>query len=316
MSVKEKTNVIGWMDSSSFDEHTMGESHPENSRRLEAIREHFSHIGLDSKLERREAPTVSRGLLESIHAPHYVAQLEEFCEAGGGSLDGDTSAVAASFPAALRAAGSVVEATQKVLEGEWDKAFCSVRPPGHHARPQQAMGFCFFDNVAVAAQAALNAGLKRVAILDWDVHHGNGTQEIFYERDDVFFASWHQFPFYPGSGAARETGAGAGLGKTLNCPLARGAGDTELLQAWSEQVRPALDSYQPEMIFVSAGFDGDRRDPLGGLRFTAHGFETLSAAVTSWADAHCGGKLVSVLEGGYDPKALAEDVGLHVETLL
>jgi acetoin utilization deacetylase AcuC-like enzyme len=307
---------VGWLDSHDFDLHTNGYGHPECPERLTAVRDAFAQSGVESHLIRTEPRLVDRALLESIHLPAYVAAIERFCSSGGGQLDPDTAAVSESWPAALKAAGGVVDAVQNVLSGTWQRAFCSARPPGHHAAASRAMGFCLFDNVAIGAQAALNSGLTRVAILDWDVHHGNGTQSIFWERGDVFYASWHQYPFYPGTGAACEKGTAGGLGATLNCPLPAGSGDAEYLHAWREQILPALEDYQPELLILSAGFDADARDPLAGLAVTAHGFEMLSREVIEWSDRHCGGRVVSVLEGGYDLTALAEDVTLHVQTLL
>jgi acetoin utilization deacetylase AcuC-like enzyme len=284
---------------------------------LQAVRDGIAAAGLDTKLERVEPPHVTRDLLEQIHTKRYVDALDSVCARGGGSLDPDTSVVPESWDAALRAAGALEEATRRILAGEWRRAFCSVRPPGHHALPDRAMGFCLFDNVAIGAQAALNSGrVSRVAILDFDVHHGNGTQDIFWTRSDVMYASTHQFPFYPGTGAAEEIGFGAGLGSTVNCPLAAGSGDAELLRAWEDRIRPAFESFGPEMLFLSAGFDADRRDPLAGLTVSARGFASLSEAVVRWADGACGGRVVSVLEGGYSLEALAEDVALHVSALM
>lgn len=304
---------VGWVDHPSFDAHSTGEDHPEHAARLWAIREALAAKDLDRRLLPGDAPEIDRELLERIHDPSYVRRLELLCQRGGGYLDGDTNVIGPSFEAACRAAGGVVEAVEKVLAGTWDRAFCSVRPPGHHARPQTAMGFCLFDNVALAAQAALDRGLERVAILDWDVHHGNGTQEIFYDRADVFFVSWHQYPFYPGTGSANETGVGPGEGATLNVPLARGATDLELLRSWDEVVRPRLEEFNPELILISAGFDGDHRDPLAGLELTPGGFESLSSKVVDFAKVQAQGRVVSVLEGGYHRQALGEGVVAHLQ---
>jgi acetoin utilization deacetylase AcuC-like enzyme len=178
------------------------------------------------------------------------------------------------------------------------------------------MGFCLFGNAGIGAQAARDAGFKRVAIVDWDIHHGNGTQALFYDRDDVFYASWHQFPFYPGTGRFDEVGEGPGAGHTLNCPLPAGAGNQAYLDTWDNKIKPALVEYGPEFLLISAGFDADARDPLGGHLVSATGFEKLSATVVDWADRNCEGRVVSVLEGGYSLEALAEDVPLHAETLL
>jgi acetoin utilization deacetylase AcuC-like enzyme len=309
--------AVGWVDSDSFDKHTHGEGHPECPERLDAIREAFARRGLESRLSRIRAQPAPRELLEAVHTPGHVAALERLCQGGGGAIDPDTRVVPASWDAAVEAAGAAVQAVDAVLAGTWRRAFCSVRPPGHHATVAQAMGFCLFDNVACAAEHALaTREVKRVAILDWDVHHGNGTQDIFWERGDVLFVSWHQYPFYPGTGALDDIGAGAGLGATLNCPIAAGEGDGALWQNWEKRVRPALEGFMPELLLISAGFDADRRDPLGGLTVTPAGFERLSAAVVAWADANCAGRVISVLEGGYGLEALGEDVSVHAETLL
>jgi acetoin utilization deacetylase AcuC-like enzyme len=307
---------VGWVDSESFDRHTNGPMHPERPERLAAVREGLARSGAEGRLERVEPTAIDRKLLEAVHAPEYVVRIERICAAGGGYLDPDTSVVPESWPAALNAAGAVADSVGRVISGAWQRAFCSVRPPGHHAPANRAMGFCLFDNVAVGAQAALAAGLKRVAIIDWDVHHGNGTQAIFWRRADVLYASWHQYPFYPGTGSESERGEGEGDGTTINCPLAAGAGDEAYLRAWNERIRPALDSFAPELLLISAGFDADGRDPLAGLTVSAAGCESLSRQVVEWADGQCRGRIVSVLEGGYDLDALAEDVSLHVGTLL
>jgi acetoin utilization deacetylase AcuC-like enzyme len=309
-------SAVGWVDSNCFDRHTNGPMHPERPERLTAVREGLARSGAEARLTRVEPTAIDRALLEAVHRPEYVAQIERVCASGGGYLDPDTSVVPESWQAALNAAGAVAGAVRRVISGDWQRAFCSVRPPGHHAPANRAMGFCLFDNVAVGAQAALNAGLSRVAIIDWDVHHGNGTQAIFWRRADVFYASWHQYPFYPGTGSESERGEGEGDGTTINCPLAAGAGDEAYLRAWTERIRPALDTFAPELLLISAGFDADARDPLAGLAVTAAGFETLSRQVVEWADRQCRGRIVSVLEGGYDLEALAEDVSLHVGTLL
>lgn len=308
---------VAWFDSEVFDRHEMGPGHPEGPARLRAVREGVEARNLTRSLERVAPEPAPVDLVAEVHAREYLAALEELDRRGGGVLDPDTSMNEASHAAAFLAAGAVVGAVDGVLAGRWRRAFCSVRPPGHHARPGRAMGFCFLDNVAIGAQAALrHGGVERVAILDWDVHHGNGTQEIFWDRGDVLFASTHQFPFYPGTGSPDEVGAGAGEGKTLNCPLASGAGDAALLRAWREVLRPAFEDFAPDLVLVSAGFDADARDPLAGLRITAAGFETLSAEVVEFAEQACGGRLVSVLEGGYALDALAEDVALHLETMV
>jgi acetoin utilization deacetylase AcuC-like enzyme len=310
------SHPVGWMDSDWFDRHINGPDHPECPERLTAIRNGLSKHNLEAQLVRSQPQCVDRNLLERIHTPSYVSQVEQLCASGGGFLDPDTSVVRDSWTSALYAAGAVTGAVRAVLDTTWTRAFCSVRPPGHHAPSARAMGFCLFANASLGAQAALDAGLSRVAILDWDVHHGNGTQAIFWNRPDVFYASIHQHPLYPGTGAEHEQGEDEGYGTTLNCPLPAGAGDHEFQHAWNEVIRPGLDSYEPELLIISAGFDADQRDPLAGLQVTAAGFEMLSASVIAWADEHCNGRVVSVLEGGYSLEALEEDVALHVATLL
>jgi acetoin utilization deacetylase AcuC-like enzyme len=308
---------VAWYDSQQFSLHINRETHPECPERLDSIRAELQRKNLDSRL-RLEPPTaVDIELLKKIHTPAHVRRVQAACAEGPTLLDADTGVVEASFEAARLAAGAVVDAVSFVLGGDNRRAFCSPRPPGHHAVPDRAMGFCLFNNIAVGAQAALEApGVDRVAILDWDVHHGNGTQEIFWERDDVFFASVHQYPFYPGSGAATERGRARGEGFTLNCPQAAGAGDGDLLRAWTETIAPALERFEPDLLLISAGFDADYRDPLGGMSVTPQGFEALSRAVLEWSEACCEGRVVSTLEGGYNVAALGEDVAIHVETLL
>lgn len=307
---------VGWVDSPEYDLHHMEVGHPERPERLLAVRRGLSESNLDTKLHLEPARHVDRSLLEKLHTPAYIAHVQALCVRGGGRLDADTSVVKSSWEAALKAAGAVPQAVGNVIAGAWQRAFCSVRPPGHHAAAARAMGFCIFSNAALGAQAALDLGLARVAIVDWDIHHGNGTQSLFWERSDVLFASWHQYPFYPGTGRADETGAGAGAGFTINCPLPAGAGEHEYVEAWNDRIRPALDRHEPELVIISAGFDSDGRDPLGGHTLSAAGYEKLSALVVAWADRHCNGRVVSVLEGGYSLAALREDVAVHVATLL
>jgi acetoin utilization deacetylase AcuC-like enzyme len=254
-------------------------------------------------------------VLARVHAADYIASMEKLSAAGGGRLDADTPIGPHTARAAGLAAGAVVLAVERVLDGRWSRAFCSVRPPGHHASRERGTGFCVFNNVAVGAAAALDR-VGRVAILDWDAHHGNGTQAIFARDPRVFYASWHQSPFYPDTGRADEVGEASGVRTVVNCPLPAGAGDAELMAAWAERIEPALRTFRPELLLVSAGFDADVRDPLTDLAVTSAGFAALSRAVVDWADEHCSGRIVSVLEGGYALDALVEDVVAHVRALL
>ncbi len=305
------------MDSPLFDQHENDIDHPECPRRLHSIRTRFAKNGLNDQLIIETPPQVTPELLGGVHAKGYIEHVRQLSETAGGRVDPDTAVSPGSWLAAQLAASAVVESARRVLSGQWNRAFCSVRPPGHHARAENGMGFCLFNNVAVGAQGVISDGLvQRVAILDWDVHHGNGTQELFWTRGDVLYASWHQEGIFPFSGGSDETGEGNGLGATINCALSEGAGENEFLEAWEQTIRPALERFEPEIIFVSAGFDADHRDPLAGLRMTPTGFRALSEAVVRFSDAHCHGHLVSVLEGGYNTNALAEDAEAHVETLL
>lgn len=271
--------------------------------------------GCAERMQRVLARPVDRTLLQTVHAPEYVAAVERLSAQGGGWLDEDTYVGPRTFDAALHAAGAVVMAVEQVLDTTWRAGFCSVRPPGHHALGDRGMGFCIFNNVAVGVRAALTR-VQRVAILDWDGHHGNGTQDIFAHDRRVLYASWHQFPFYPGTGLRAESDEGSASGTVVNCPLSAGAGDAAVLAAWRERVEPALRRFGPEILLISAGFDGDARDPLTDLAVTTEGFRALSRAVARWADEHCAGRMVSVLEGGYDLEALGQDVVAHVEALL
>jgi acetoin utilization deacetylase AcuC-like enzyme len=232
-----------------------------------------------------------------------------------GRLDGDTTLSAASFEAALASVEGAREAVRRVADGRWTNAFVLARPPGHHAERAQALGFCLFNNAAVAAREAQQAGLARVAILDWDVHHGNGTQHLFEEDSTVFYASLHQWPLYPGTGRRGERGRGAGEGTTLNVPMEVGSGDREWLGALEELVLPALEAFAPDVLLVSAGFDAHADDPLAGCRVTTDGFARMTALARGLADARCEGRLVSLLEGGYDLAALAASVEAHVAGL-
>ena len=242
----------------------------------------------------------------AVHDARYVERFARAVERGDGVIDtADNPIGRASFAAASAAVEASLAALDDALAGGSRRAFAAVRPPGHHAERDRAMGFCLFNNAAIAAQRALDRhGLERVAILDFDVHHGNGTQHLFEERGDVFYASVHQWPFYPGTGAAGERGRGAGEGATLNVPLPAGSGDAEYEQAFTERLLPALDAFAPELLIVSAGFDAWQQDPLGGMRVTEAGFARWGERLRDLAERRCGGRALSLLEGGYDLGAL------------
>lgn len=249
--------------------------------------------------------------LRAVHAEGHIRTVREVCARGGGMLDeGDTHAVRESYAAAELAAGAVIDAIDAVLSHHVHAAFCAVRPPGHHAEFDRPMGFCLFNNVAVGARHAQQAhGVERVAILDWDVHHGNGTQHIFEYDPSVLYISLHQYPFYPGTGARSERGKGSGEGFTLNIPLPAGTGEQRYIEALREEVCPALERFAPGLLLISAGFDAHAADPLGGMQLTEESFARMTALVKDYAP------VVSVLEGGYNLEALAKSVELHLRTL-
>lgn len=301
-----------------FLEHDTGPDHPECPARLAHLMQHLKQSGLLDRLCSLEPRLATAAEIALIHTRPYIAAIEAQSASGDPfSEDADTPGSAATYQAACRAAGAVLTAADAIMSGKVSNAFCAVRPPGHHALPDQAMGFCFFNNVAIGArylQTRWNLG--RIAIVDWDVHHGNGTQAAFYDDPSVFFFSIHQHPFYPGSGRNSEGGTGRGRGFTLNCPVARGSTDTDYRRAFMEDLRPAIDKFQPEFILISAGFDAYIGDPLGGIQITASGFAELTRIVAELAHRHCAGRILSVLEGGYDLEGLATCVTGHLEALL
>lgn len=289
-------------------EHDPGPRHPENPDRLRAIQEHLRTI---ENVEYVSPPQATVEDVLAVHADDYIEELQAFVEAGGGNWDPDTAATETTWDAALASAGLAKWAAETALEGATghETPFALGRPPGHHATDDDAMGFCFVNNVSVAAQYALDSlGADRVAILDWDVHHGNGTQDIFYDRGDVFFASIHEEGLYPGTGDVDETGEGDGDGTTLNVPLPAGSGDAEYNATFTEVVGPAVESFDPDLILVSAGFDAHRRDPISRMHLSDEGYGMLAQRAREIAEMGDSG-LGFVLEGGYRLDTLAEGVG-------
>ena len=294
--------------------HENGPHHPECPDRLRAVIQALEAQEF-SALVRAEAPEASREALLRVHPAAHVDRILSTRPAPGSlvHLDGDTAMNAHSAEAALRAAGAGVEAVDCVLRGEFPRAFCAVRPPGHHAEPDTPMGFCLFSNAAIAARHAQAAhGVERVAVLDFDVHHGNGTQAAFWSDPSLMFASSHQFPLYPGTGAASETG----VGNILNVPLAAGTDGPGFRRAWERSILPEVARFAPGLIIISAGFDAHRADPLAGLRLVEEDFAWVTEAICEVANGSCGGRVVSMLEGGYDLGALARSTAAHLRAMV
>jgi acetoin utilization deacetylase AcuC-like enzyme len=294
-------------------EHDPGAGHPESPARLRAVL-----AALDApqfaNIERIEAPRATREQLERVHRPAYLDHIFASAPAEGRvRLDPDTLMSPGSLEAALRAAGAACAAVDAVLAGHTRRAFCAVRPPGHHATRKEAMGFCLFNSVAVAAAHALDAHrLDRVAIVDFDVHHGNGTQDIFWHDPRALYASSHQMPLYPGTGAASEHGEG----NIFNAPLPPAVGSAEFRNVWEEKLLPEIDLFRPQLLFVSAGFDADTRDPLAQLQLETGDYAWITQRLVELAERHADGRIVSALEGGYDLDALREGVAAHVAALV
>jgi acetoin utilization deacetylase AcuC-like enzyme len=294
--------------------HENGPHHPECPDRLRAVMQALEAQEF-STLVRAEAPEATREQLLRVHPATHVDRILGTRPAEGSriQLDPDTAMNAHSAEAALRAAGAGVEAVDCVMRGEFPRAFCAVRPPGHHAEPSSPMGFCLFSNAAVAARHAQAAhGVERVAVLDFDVHHGNGTQAAFWDEPSLMFVSSHQMPLYPGTGAASELG----MGNILNAPLEAGTDGVVFRQVWERELLPAVEAFSPGLIIVSAGFDAHRLDPLAGLRLVEEDFAWITEAIGQLANRVCGGRVVSMLEGGYDLAALARSTAAHLRALM
>ena len=307
---------VGFVTNPNHVEHAV-EDHPERPERLEAVLALLEQCGLRDRLERIEPRDATDEELAWVHGPNYLDTLRRSCAQGGGWLDPDTYVRPGSCDAAWRAAGACLAATEAVLSGRVDSAFCAVRPPGHHARPQGGMGFCLLNNVAVAAQYARRRhSLERVAIVDIDVHHGNGTQDAFYADPNVLYLSTHQAPFYPGTGQVEETGAGEGAGANVNIPMPAGCGDAEYRAAFEQVVEPLVRRFRPQLILVSCGFDAHFADPLAGMALSVAGYGELATRLRTLAEELCEGRLVFVLEGGYDPTAISWGVRTVLEVLL
>ena len=298
--------------------HRTGPGHPECAGRLQAIIERLEECGALDDAERHEPAPAAVDQIAAIHAETYIRHVEKACREGASMVDTEDTAISAdSYSAALLAAGGALDAVDRLMDGRWQNAFVACRPPGHHAERDLAMGFCLFNNVAVAAAyLRQHHDVERVAILDWDVHHGNGTQHAFEADPAVHYTSLHQWPLYPGTGRADERGIEAGRGATLNCLMAPGQGDDDYRRVIEEQVLPELDRFAPQVMLISAGFDAHQADPLSATRVTETGYLEMTRLVTALAAQHAGGRVLSLLEGGYDLDALAASVQIHVESLL
>ena len=298
--------------------HLPGPGHPERPERLQAIVEHLEQTGLAAQgLSLHPKPDISEWIA-AVHTEEYIRHVERLCADGAKDLDtGDTAICPDTYRVACAAVGGVLAAVDAVMDGRARNAFCAVRPPGHHATPSRGMGFCVFNNVAIAARYVQKRhGANRVLIVDWDVHHGNGTQEIFYHDPTVLYFSIHQYPFYPGTGSAKERGEGPGEGTTINVPLPAHTSEEEIIHVYSETLVPAAMQFKPDFVLISAGFDAHRDDLLGSLEMTEDGFATLTRIVKEIAEQCCRGRIVSVLEGGYTLDALSRSVERHIRALM
>ena len=294
-------------------DHDTGPRHPENPDRLRAIRR---RLAKRHGVVYREAPSADRAAVAAVHDPAYVDEVREFADRGGGNWDADTVASEATWEAALASAGLAQWAARQAMDGAdgRETPFSLGRPPGHHAIEDDAMGFCFFNNAAIAAQTALEStSVDRVAVFDWDVHHGNGTQDLFYDRGDVFYASIHEDGLYPGTGGVEETGTGPGAGTTLNVPFSAGADDADYQYAITEAVVPAFESFDPDLLIVSAGFDAHRHDPISRMRVSTEGYALFTHLLRQFGD-RTSTPLAFVLEGGYGLETLSDGVAAVHET--
>ena len=299
-----------------FLEHDTG-NHPEHANRLRTVMDRLKMTDFFSEMRQPDWLPASLDQLLQVHSADSITEIERFIDRGGGQIEADTVVSLQSLDAAKTGSGAACDAVQRVVAGEARNAFCLIRPPGHHALKEHPMGFCLVNHVAVAARELVKQhGLERVMIVDWDVHHGNGTQATFWEDPQVAFLSMHRSPFYPGGGDAHETGAGDGQGLNVNLPVQFGTSAVKQIDRFKLATEKLASDFKPQFILVSAGFDSHRADPVGGNGFESSDFEALTRIMMDIADVHSSGRLVSLLEGGYNPDALAESVEFHLRTLL
>ena len=292
-----------------FEEHKTGHGHPERPERLPAAMKALEESGLLEQVEVRSPRDATVPEIKLIHSSKYIEQVQKMCEAGGGHLDMDTAVSPETYRAALRAAGALLDSVDGCLEGSFSGSFCLVRPPGHHALPTRGMGFCIFNNIAIAARYALHAkGLSRVMIVDWDAHHGNGTQDVFYEDSSILYVSLHQYPHYPGTGWVDETGHGQGKGFTINFPFPAGTGQEHYLEAFERVILPAGRRFSPDFMMVSAGYDSHDGDLLCSMRLNDLSYRKITECLVDLAGDTCEGRLITTLEGGYNINAQARSI--------
>jgi acetoin utilization deacetylase AcuC-like enzyme len=309
--------ATGFLYDERFLDHDAGAGHPERRERLTSTMAHLQSQDWFEQLHRLTPRIADEASIESVHSRDLVIRARSACEQELPFLDVmDTGVSRDSFDVALLAAGGAQELADRVIAGDVDNAFALCRPPGHHAERDLALGFCLFNNVAIAARHVQREhGLDKILILDWDVHHGNGTQHSFEDDPSVLYVSTHQYPYYPGTGAYSETGVGRGEGATLNCPMPAGAGDEQYLQVFAEKILPKIDAFAPEFVIVSAGFDAHVDDPLASICLSTEFFGWMSARAMEVADKHCDGRLISLLEGGYNIHTLPLCVDEHLQIL-
>ena len=309
--------TTGFLYDEHFMDHDPGPGHPERKERLSNAIEYLRRQDWFDDLQPVTSRNAERQWIQTTHADAYIDRARAACEKGAPYLDvADVGISDESYEVALLAAGSIMHMADKVMDNTVDNGFLLSRPPGHHAEHDMAMGFCLFNNVAIAARYLQQQhNLEKILILDWDVHHGNGTQHSFESDPSVLYISTHQYPFYPGSGATGETGTGQGRGATLNCPMFAGAGDDEYELAWREKILPKIEQFKPEFFLISAGFDAHRADPLAQINLSTDFYAWMSERVLEQADKHASGRLVSILEGGYNLEELPHCIATHLKML-
>lgn len=306
---------LGISAEDSFLLHHTGVGHPESPQRVTAVNEYLSTIG--DAIYRVESRTAAIDELSLIHSRPYIDMIMNLECSEPVMLDQDTVFSAHTREAALKAAGGTLASVDAIMAGKITRAFCAVRPPGHHAEYDRAMGFCVFNNIAIGAAYALaNNYAERIAIVDWDLHHGNGTQNTFYNSDKVLYISLHQFPYYPGTGSKDERGEGPGEGLTINIPMPAGSTDGDYRGAFVGNILPALRGFKPELLFISAGFDAHRDDPLGDINLSTEFYGEMTSMMKNIAQEFCGRRIISALEGGYNPAALRDSVRAHIEEMM